>query len=137
MKRHTAKVALFCLILSSACGEITPTSYNDPAVETFPVPTSKIATDFTKPADGLHKIPLADVVDTTVTGNTGWYWQFWGSEYPRPDKSDGVGFWSADQTEYYLWANGTWHFATWPSYAGGVVGPRDTNNPKPMAVADT
>ena len=92
MKRHTAKVALFCLILSSACGEITPTSYNDPAVETFPVPTSKIATDFTKPADGLHKIPLADVVDTTVTGNTGWYWQILGIGIPSPRQVRWRGF---------------------------------------------
>ena len=138
MKRHTAKVALFCLILSSACGEITPTSYNDPAAETFPVPTSKIATDFTKPADGLHKIPLADVVDTTVVGHKGWSWQFWGDGYPRPDKSDGVGFWSADQTEYWLWANGIWNFATWPSYAGGVVGPETltTLNLWPLPIPD-
>ena len=120
MKRHTAKVALFCLILSSACGEITPTSYNDPAAETFPVPTSKIAVD---PAYGLHKIPLSDIVDTTVTGNIGWFAQLWGSEYPRPDKQSTTHFWEKSQTEYWLYGNGVWNFATWPSYAGGVVGP--------------
>ena len=111
---------LFAWLGCIACGEEAPTGVGRFDDGYMPHAARKAAIE---DADGLHKIPLCNLVDTTVTGNTGWYWQTWGDGYPRPDKSKGVHFWDADQTEYYHWANGTWHFATWPSYAGGVVGP--------------
>ena len=111
---------LFAWLGCIACGEDSPTGVGRFDDGYMPHAARKAAIE---DADGLHKIPLCNLVDTTVTGNTGWYWQFWGDGYPRPDKSKGVGFWSADQTEYYHWANGTWHFATWPLYAVLTVGP--------------
>ena len=111
---------LFAWLGCIACGEEAPTGVGRFDDGYMPHAARKAAIDY---SDDIHKIPLCTLVDTTVTGNTGWYFQFWGDGYPRPDKSKGVHFWDADTTEYWHWANGTWHFATWPAYAGGVVGP--------------